>query len=212
MVSWLAAIGLLMMGAGTPEDYYQYSTTEFFDLSPVNQRIDVKSFDRELLEAAVFHASNEVRTKRRKSVYKFSPVLQKAARFHADYISEHKRVIHKNTRDKKYETPYKRIVAFGGDDFNGVAENLAMITPLKLEKDNMYFIKNGKPVDQQGNPFDMMTYGEMARQVVDGWMLSKGHRKNLMADYTYLGCGISDITFNKDGVPQVDFVQNFGYK
>lgn len=212
MVNLLTSILFVFVATQSPDKYYDYSFAEFLNLPSVNETIDLDKPDLRLLEAAVFHASNEVRSQKRKTVFDYNPVLHKAARFHADYLFERKSVGHRNKQEDKYETPYKRIVAFGGDDFNGAAENLAMITPMILGKDNMYFIKNGEPIDKAGNPLPVMSYAQLARKVVDGWMHSKGHRKNLMGEYTFLACGVSEIAYNQDGVAQINFVQNFGYK
>ncbi|WP_118975598.1 CAP domain-containing protein [Taibaiella koreensis] len=37
-----------------------------------------------------------------------------------------------------------------------------------------------------------VAYGDMnARQVVDGWIKSKGHRKNMLGDYNLIGIGVA---------------------
>ena len=210
MVSWFTYLFMALWPA--QKDYYAYTPTEFFALEAVNQTIDIQNLDTELLEAAIFQASNEVRLQQKKDTFGPNDLLHKAARQHAVYLAKSKKVDHRNTRNKKLATPYKRVLAYGGDDFMGVAENLALISPVLLGKDNMYYIKNGEPVDKQGNPLPVSTYAQFARKALEGWMNSKGHRENLMGPYTLLGCAISGISFNRDNVPQVTFVQNFGYK
>lgn len=210
MVSWFTYLLVTIVALG--QDYYSYTADEFFELDAVNKTIDVNNMDVDLLEAAVFHASNQVRTKKRKAEFTHDVILHKAARHHAVYLAKANKVEHKNTKEKRFETPYKRVVAFGGNDFMGVSENLALISPVVLGKDNLYYMKDGQPVDKAGNKLPLKTYKEFATQVVDGWMNSKGHRKNLMSESTLLGCAISGVSFNRDNLPQVTFVQNLGYK
>ncbi len=210
MVVWFTYLALLILPP--QQDYYNLTADEFFKLEVVNQTFDVSNPDTDLLEAAVFHASNEVRTQKRKNTFSYNQVLHKAARNHAVYLAKAKSVDHKNSKDKELETPYKRVLAYGGDDFMGVAENLALISPVILGKDNVYYMKDGHPVDKNGNALPLKTYSAFARQVVEGWMNSKGHRRNLMGEYTLLGCAISGISYNRDNVPQVTFVQNLGFK
>ncbi len=210
MVNWFTYLLLSLLPLG--QDYYSYTPDDFFELEAVNKTIDVAHLDTDLLEAAVFHASNEVRSQKRKSVFTYNEVLHNAARYHAVYLAKAKKIDHRNTREKRFETPYKRILAFGGNDFVGVSENLALISPVILAKDNLYYMKDGQPVDKAGNKLPLKTYNEFAHQVVEGWMNSKGHRRNLMSESTMLGCAISGVSFNRDNVPQVTFVQNFGYK
>ncbi len=210
MVSWFTYLLITIVAPG--QDYYSYTPDEFFALDAVNKTIDVNDLDTDLLEAAVFQASNKVRSQKRKPLFAHDVVLHKAARYHAVYLAKANKVEHKNTKEKKFETPYKRIVAFGGNDFIGVSENLALVSPVILGKDNLYYIKDGQPVDKAGNKLPLKTYKEFANQVVDGWMNSKGHRRNLMSESTLLGCAISGVSFNRDNVPQVTFVQNLGYK
>lgn len=212
MVNWFFAITLILSGNSPVADYYSYSPEEFFALPAVHQTIDLKSPDTKLLEAAIFQASNEVRKNKRKATYQHSEILQQAAAMHGEYLYDTGKVDHRNTRERKYQTPIKRISAAGGDDFMKVAENLARITPLKMGSDNTYFIKNGEAVDQSGNQLPVMTYAEFAHKALNGWMNSEGHRHNLMADYDYLGCGVSEVKFNRDGIAEIVLVQNFGSK
>lgn len=192
------------------EKYYDLSAAEFFALTEVQQIIDPENLDKALLEAAVFFASCEARTGKRKSTFSFSSILQQSSRFHSDYLLELGTLNHLNTKDKKYKTPMMRIDAFGGN-FNASAENLARISLLNFEKDAAYIIgENGKILDKNGKIIPTHTYSSLARKVVDGWMHSKGHRQNLMGDYNYLGCGVSSIIKITDGVPEIYFTQNFG--
>lgn len=200
---------------GTPpvlvDHYYTLSSKEFFALPEANQIINPEEFDKDLLEAAVFFASNEVRIDKRKTAYSYSPILIKSSRLQSDYLLELGTLDHLN-KDKNLRTPMMRIDHFGGD-FMATAENLARLSIFQLPDDGRYYKSEaGEFLDQHGKPIIFHTYASMARKVVDGWMHSKGHRKNLMDDYNYLGCGVSSVVKSKNGVPEIYFTQNFGKK
>ena len=193
------------------DPYYNLSFEEFFALEEVNQLIKPDALDKNLLEAAVFFASNEVRSDKRKTVFNYSPILIKSSRLQSDYLLDFGTLDHLN-KDKNLRTPMMRIDHFGGDFFAS-AENLARLCIFQLPDDGRYY-KNeaGDFLDQKGKRIKFHTYASMARKVVDGWMYSKGHRKNLMDDYNYLGCGVSSVVKSKNGVPEIYFTQNFGKK
>ncbi|WP_417612055.1 CAP domain-containing protein [Owenweeksia hongkongensis] len=210
----LAFSTLFLPQVETPanEKYYDLTTEEFFALAEAQQTINPENLDKELLEAAVFFASNEARADKRKSIFSHSPILQQSSRFHSVYLLNLGTLNHLNNKDKKYKTPMMRIDAFGGN-FNASAENLARLAVIDFGKDQSYLIdKRGVFLDKNNKPIPMHTYASLARKVVDGWMHSKGHRQNLMGDYNFLGCGVSSIVKITDGVPEIYFTQNFGKK
>lgn len=211
MVSWISLLVSIVFPVEASE-YYNYEAEDFFKLEEVNRAIDINQFDGNLLEAAVFHATNEARAKRRKNQLNYEAALASAAKSHSSYQAKYNKVEHINKKDRKFETPFKRVKAFGGDDFNGVAENLAKLSPALLGPNNTYFMKDGQPVDKAQNPLKMVSYKDFAQKVVNSWIKSRGHNRNLMGNYAFLGCGVSDVILNKDKIPQIFFTQNFGIK
>lgn len=211
MKSLLFFTSLLLMGSPpVSPDYYQLSQKEFFALEDVNRPIDPQHLDKDLLEAAIFYATNEVRADKRKSPFAYRTLLGRTASFHARYLEEEKTVDHLNRKDKKYKTPYDRTLAFGGD-LSAVAENLARIPVLALGNGGEFFTdEKGRLVNKQREPLQSLTYAALARTVLDGWMHSKGHRANILNAFQLLGTGVSDISYNKDGIPEIYLVQNFG--
>lgn len=194
----------------TAENYYTYKTDDFFNLAEVNMAIDLNHLDYELLQAAVFHASNQVRAQKNKPLYSNHVSLTTAARLHSLFLAEHKKFDHINRRDKELRTPMQRITLAGGD-FSSTAENLAKVNVYELGKNREYFINaKGNLVKENGTPLPTHTYKSLALHVVDGWMHSKGHRENLMAHFNYLGCGVSDITFTPNKLAEIIITQNFG--
>lgn len=190
---------------------YQYSPEEFFALPALQTKIDKDHLDRELLEAAVFQATNEERHRNKKLSFEYDTILNQSARFHSNWQEKQNTLDHINHRHKKYRTPLDRIQSFDGN-FKAVAENLALISILDLGKDGEYFIEKGEFVDKHGQPITVLSYAQLGRKVVADWMHSKGHRENLMSDYKFLGCGVSEISVSKNGIPEIYFTQNFGSK
>ncbi|HAD97397.1 MAG TPA: hypothetical protein DCG19_08315 [Cryomorphaceae bacterium] len=193
-------------------DYDQYRVKEFFEREDVNQPIDLEKPDRELLDAAVFYASNEARKSQGKETLLFDPTLRKAALQHSENMRQQNFISHENPHDRNLRTPMLRIDKAGGE-FEGVAENIARVNVYILGKRMEFFVdEQGRKIDQSGNPLKPHTYASLARMVVDGWMHSKGHRRNLLGDYNYLGCATSGIIYSSQGIPEILITQNFGKK
>ena len=194
------------------KDYESYNVSRFFDREDVNQRINLKSVDRELMEAAIFFATNEIRLENNKRIFRFHPILWQSSRLHSEAMAMHNFFDHQNRRNKKLRTTSDRINQAGGG-FRGYAENIADINIYKLGKKGTYFVNHhGEKVNKQGKPLQTRTYKELAQEVVNRWMHSTGHRRNIMASNTYLGCGISEVAYSNDGIPRLLITQNFGEK
>lgn len=193
-------------------DYARHSAESFFQREDVNQLIDLKDPDLELLYAAVFYASNEARISKQKEALSFDPILRKAALQHSESMERQNFISHENPRDRDLRTPMQRIEKAGGE-FTGVAENIARVNVYMLGEKLEYFVDDqGRKIDRSGNPLKPHTYASLARMVVDGWMHSKGHRRNLLGDYDYLGCATSQIIYSSQGIPEILVTQNFGKK
>ena len=91
------------------------------------------------------------------------------------------------------------------------AENLARPSLLKLEDSDLFYIDaNGNFTNREGKILEWHTYASLARKVLEAWMNSEGHRKNMMGDYSNLGCGVSSVVFSNDNAPYIYITQNFG--
>lgn len=198
--------------AGEDADYYQLSREEFFQLQEVQEAIEPGKLDQQLLEAAVFFASNEARSDYNQPVFLHAPSLQRAATRHAGYLKKIGQLEHFNRQERTQRKMGDRVQQAGGD-FEAVAENLERIHLLELGKNNLYYLnKQGQAVDKNGHPLRKLSYAEAARAAVKNWLQSKGHRANLLGKYAYLGVGASEVVWSEKGIPQVYLVQNFGNK
>lgn len=203
----------LNLGSSWDHSFYrQFDHLSFFNRQDVNQKIDLNDFDRDLLEAAIFYATNEIRLKKKRSAFSFSEVLLKSSRAHSEAMHKNNFFDHVNRKDKKSRTLTKRIIKAGGG-FNAFAENIARVNIYQLEKKGTYFVdEDGNKVNSKGEALQTKTYKELAQDVVDKWMHSKGHKKNILAEHSYLGCGTSQIVYNNQGIPEILITQNFGEK
>lgn len=196
----------------TAEEYKNYNYKSFYNREDVNQRIALEKFDAGLLEAAVFYATNEVRAKKKKNIFSFDSVLLKSSQIHSSQMEKYDFFDHTNRKNKKLKNLSQRIAKAGGG-FIGFGENIAKVNIYSLGKKGTYFVnKQGEIVNKQGTPLLIKTYKELAVYVVDKWMHSKGHRENILRDYSYLGCGVSNLISGKDGIPEILITQNFGKK
>ncbi|MGB0177770.1 MAG: CAP domain-containing protein [Owenweeksia sp.] len=208
---------ILSLAMATPllwqnDDYSRYTSEAFFERADVQQKIDPDRLDEELLNAAVFYASNEARLEKRKTPLAFDQYLKIAASLHSDVMEKEGFIGHENSQNRELRTPMMRIEKAGGN-FNATAENIARVNVFVLGPRMEYFTdKQGRKTDRQGNPLVTHSYASLARMIVNGWMDSKGHRKNLLGEYDHLGCGVSVITYSRQGIPEILITQNFGKK
>jgi uncharacterized protein YkwD len=209
----LAILAILLPNSSwTIPEYENYSYSSFYQREDVNQTIDKDNFDSSLLEAALFYATNEARNDKKKSVFKFHPVLLKSSQIHSQQMEKHDFFDHTNKKNRRLRKLEQRIEKAGGG-FSEFGENIAKVNIYNLGKKGTYFVnKEGEIVNKQGKPLTIKTYKELAIYVVDKWMHSKGHRENILRDYSFLACGISNLISSKDGIPEVYITQNFGKK
>ncbi len=97
---------------------------------------------------------------------------------HSDWMAQAKKMSH---RDNRGQVPYDRVIAHYPSYQGSIAENLGVITTTysgpgsRTRADNYSFNSD-----------------EMAKNFVDGWMNSPGHRKNLLHPrMTHLGVGVA---------------------
>ncbi len=198
--------------AWTIKEYENYTYESFYEREDVNQKIDNNNFDAALLEAALFYATNEIRLAKKKPIFSFHKVLLKSSQIHSAEMEKRNFFDHNNRKNRRLKKLSQRIAKAGGG-FSSFGENLAMVNIYNLGKKGTYFVnKEGEIVNQKGSPLQIKTYKELAVYVVDKWMHSKGHRENILRDYSFMGCGVSKLISGKDGIPEVLITQNFGKK
>ena len=145
--------------------YEKHKPSTFKNLEIAHQLIDTNNIDYELFNAAVFYCTNIQRTKHEKKPFKHSRLLEKAAQDHSKNMVTYNFFSHTSTvRGKTSMTD--RLTAVGLSEYGAWAENIA--------------------ISNDTNP----TYWSFALKLVDQWMNSEGHKKNILnSNYNYLGCG-----------------------
>lgn len=150
------------------------------------------SIDYPLLQAAIFYETNRERIKFNLSPFSHSPALEKAAAEHSWSM------VRLNFFSHSSPVQGKRTLQ---DRLNGVgvvnsssAENIADVFGIEYisgkavyspEQNKGYFSYTLK-----GRPIENHTYVGLARNALEGWMNSPGHRKNILNPrYAFLGVG-----------------------
>lgn len=198
------------LSADAQTDYYRLSPEEFWHLDSVNQIIDPNNFNRPLLEAALFHASNDIRKKKGKASLSYNPILHKAARHQSELMAQAQKLSHQWRSPRESSDLPKRVALFSGS-FNNLGENVARIYLFDIAEDEAYFIKGDRAFYSEGLEVKNKTYRKLAQECIAAWMNSKGHRRNLLAPFQELGTGASFWVNNKKGLNfDIYLSQNFG--
>jgi len=205
----------------TPKNYYSMSIAEFMALEIIKSKVDINNPDYELLNAVVFHATNQQRLKLKLKTLKHSTSLEKAAMLHSSNMVKHNFFDHIDKKNKDLKEPDNRIMKSGGK-YAATGENIHRITIYNITGKTDYIIEFDKgipiyyqitPRGQKGNKFEILTYLEAGQKVVESWMKSSGHKANIIdKNFTELGCGsfIKLGSSNGEHMPELYFTQNFG--
>jgi uncharacterized protein YkwD len=159
----------------------------------LDRPIDTATFDRGLLGGAIFRESNRVRESLGLRPFKTIAKLDEAADLEAAVGRVYQPPSHTNPFPR-IGTPLER-VRFVGLKPGRVAENIALLSvydvPAKIIE---VTVRNGKRHfvhPETGAELEPVTYRRFAALVVQAWMESPGHRKNLLdAGLTHLGCSV----------------------
>ena len=155
------------------ENYSYYAGLDlksFQELKHVNYKIDFNNIDIELLAAAIFHATNIERKKHKRPLFTHSKALFIAAQAHSREMVDYDYFSHTSPviGRRSMSNRLKKVGLVNGN----FAENIASS-----------FVE--KRTDYLG----------AAVLIVEQWMNSSGHRKNILnSKYNYLGCGTHYFT------------------
>ena len=200
-------------------DYYaDYDANTFLNLAILQNRITKQSVDADLLNAAVFWFTNIERRKHNLKQFQFHDKLRQTATLHSEQMKRHNFFSHDNDFDARYKTLDDRINSVKDNDFQGFmawGENIADCPVIKANE--MFTVENRNGVQRlfstSGKEIFPYSYYEFAKNVVEGWMNSPGHRKNILKpDFEYLGCGCEKYEKQGNGHSTLYFklTQNFG--
>lgn len=140
---------------------------------------DPHSFNQKYLEHLVKIRVDEVRKKYDCKPLVNDSILYVASEHHAGYIQRLGRLSHTEDDSVLTKTPQQRAEYFGAVNYR-VGENL-VYTPYNSTVEN-----------KKGKKFNTDTYEEIADVLVDSWVNSPGHFKNIITpDYQITGLAVS---------------------
>jgi uncharacterized protein YkwD len=144
--------------------YTGYTVETFKQLRAVHQKIAGSTFNHRLLDAALFFRTNEERIKNNLPQFNFSIALEKAA------LGQSIDMVQQNFYSHQSPIP-------GREDMSDRLKRVGISYTACAE--NIYNFFDEDP-----------TYWSLASKLVEGWMNSSGHRRNILnPNYKYLGCG-----------------------
>ncbi len=199
--------------------YYEISSSEFLSQSTVNQPIDARNPNNFLLDAAIFHATNEQRLKYNLRIFTYNLPLHKATIGHSEAMIEQDFYSHVNSNSTTNRSMQNR-VENQTREFRAMGENIAQHDIIETGKNSKFCFQPPKNnsdyffVDcNTKRPLYMMTYAVLARSIVNGWMNSPHHRENILnPQYTTMACSarLSKDPFREPKSPFARITQDLG--
>ena len=155
--------------------------------------VSVDNINYQILYREILEDLNIERIKYSKKAFSISRELNKAAILHSEQMNKYHFFSHVNKKNKKFATLLDRVLYVDGN-FPFLAENIADIVMLNIPNNKRISIKQeGNKIlyfDENGSRINYHTYESLANKVVQSWMNSKGHRKNILnGDYSETGLG-----------------------
>jgi uncharacterized protein YkwD len=195
-------------------DYEKYSHKTFKNNKLFTESIDFENIDYPRIHAAIYYVTNEVRENRNLPIFEFNLNLEIAAFHHSKAMAEKNFFAHINSKDRNRRDPNDR-AKIAGITNPYLAENVAETPALQYKSgDQVYILDKENAVfsyEDNGTPIPEHTYLSLAEMVVDQWMNSKPHKKNIISkDGLQLGCGVYFFRDKKFyNMPTFKATQNF---
>ena len=199
--------------------YYDLSSSEFLNQPAVNQPIDARNPDNFLLDAAIFHATNEQRLKYNLRIFTYHLPLHEATIGHSEAMIAQDFYSHINANSATNRNLQNR-VENQTHEFRAMGENIAQHDILETGTNPKFCFQ---PPKNKGDyffvdcitkkPLFMMTYAVLARSIVSGWMNSPHHRENILnPQYTKMACAarLSKDQFREPKSPFARITQDLG--
>jgi uncharacterized protein YkwD len=193
--------------------YAGFNWNEFEQWDAAMQPVSLQAPDYNLLNAAIFYHTNLYRQKMKKHPLQFKSELRDAAMYHSIQMSDKGFYNHINPQNKKMREPMQRIRMFG-TEANYYAENINKTFALDYKEFKTY------DKDAVGYYYTLqtkeyiptLTYNELAKRIVKGWIDSKPHRENMLGVHvTHFGCGavLDKKSLAGRNMPEINATQNF---
>jgi len=169
-----------------------YDSGSFARLPAARQIIDPDAVNYDLLDAAVFHETNRRRQPQGLPALKHDAKARAAASMQSRDMAKGGFVAHENSDPKKKTMSDRAKLA--GLRPRVLAENVASTFGRRYTSGQPFYSReqNGRKIyshEPDGPQIPMHTYLSFAEALVDSWMKSPGHRKNILhSQVEYLGC------------------------
>jgi len=170
------------------------------DCEIIQLQLNPKSLRKSILENAIIYYTNKARTNHNLQPCKHSSRLQDVARLHSQemdslqYFSHISPVSENHELRQRIENNHINVINRRMGENIGVDYYLAIANiPFYIKK------KKGRKIyvdTKTKTEISYQTYIEFARNVVEKWMASPGHRENiLIPEYNEIGIGIASGIF-----------------
>lgn len=171
-------------------------------------RIDLDAFDEPLLAAALANETNARRTESGLPPLRPHPLLAEMARRHADRMVAHDFYSHRDPLDPALADPDDRARRVGIDNPH-IGENIHDHGAIATDGP-VYPLGRGQfAATPDGPALPAYTYRALARAIVDEWMASPGHRRNILRrDARQFGVAVR-FYWRDGGWPFVKAVEDF---
>lgn len=180
------------------------SAEAFADLKAAQRPIDLE--DDSLLTEAIFHETNKRRERQGLGAIEYLSDLNALACMHARAMIKKEFFGHINPYEQGQRTPQDRAQRIGLKP-SFIAENIIQVPAIRYHSGEPVYIRQeaGKTLfsrKPKGPPIERHTYLSFAESVLDRWMKSPGHRKNILAkEPRFLGAAcenkVNDIGMNE---------------
>jgi uncharacterized protein YkwD len=166
--------------------YFQVSPAEFSQKPEANESLGPETLDADLLAASIFHETNLRRQRHQLAPLEFLPEAREAAGMQSRLMAEENEVRHENPGQEGMETLTGRL-QLAGLKPSFAAENVASAFMLQYKSGEPFFRRreNGELIlsrQPDGPPIPPHTYLSFAEALLDQWMKSPGHRKNVLQE------------------------------
>jgi uncharacterized protein YkwD len=191
-------------------DYYSFTQENYRKSEVFNQKIITAYSDVKILDAVIFYVTNEKRIDQGLPALNYHHLLEESAIIHSNNMVKYNFFDHTNPKSKKYRNPEDRASSVGiKNPF--IAENIIENFILDYNAGTQVYT-DGKGkfwYKIESDPITSHSYLSLADKLLDEWMNSTGHRKNILSkDAIELGCGVAFFK-NANGMPSLMGTQNF---
>jgi uncharacterized protein YkwD len=197
MSVWFALV-LALAAAQSQANFFQLSPEQFSATREAKEEIRFEAVNSGLLSAAVLHETNRRRVAEGLPPLKHHAKAIEAAEIQSQIMKKRGSISHENPENPKYATLIKRVQAVGVKP-GFAAENVATSFGFRYQSGRAFYKREerGKTIfsyTPEGPAMKPHTYESFARALVESWMNSPGHRKNILhesAEYLGASCVVS---------------------